>query len=69
MNLANQISLFRLLLVPGVVASLVYYDESRDWLRFVTLGIFLVGVASDALDGWLARSQNQQTELGTLLDP
>ncbi|MBI2173611.1 MAG: CDP-alcohol phosphatidyltransferase family protein, partial [Candidatus Omnitrophica bacterium] len=33
------------------------------------LGIFLVGVASDALDGWLARSQNQQTELGTLLDP
>ena len=69
MSLANKVSIFRILLVPGIIASLVYYHPNRDVLRFVALGLFLVGIASDAVDGWLARSQNQQTELGTLLDP
>ena len=69
MNLANKISIFRILLAPGIVASLVYYHPERDWLRFVALGLFVIGVASDAIDGFLARLQHQQTELGTLLDP
>lgn len=69
MSLPNQISIGRLLLVPAIVASLVYYHPDRDWLRFVALGLFLLGVVSDALDGFLARLQRQQTELGTLLDP
>jgi CDP-diacylglycerol--glycerol-3-phosphate 3-phosphatidyltransferase len=68
-SLANKISIFRLLLVPGVVASLVYYHPERDWLRFLALGLFVIGIASDAVDGFLARRQNQQTELGALLDP
>jgi CDP-diacylglycerol--glycerol-3-phosphate 3-phosphatidyltransferase len=66
---ANQISVCRLLLAPGVVASLLYYHPEREWLRFVALGLFVLGIASDALDGLLARSQHQETELGTLLDP
>ena len=69
MSLANKISIFRILLVPGIIASLVYYHPQRDFLRFVALGLFLVGVVSDAADGLIARLQNQQTELGTLLDP
>ena len=69
MSLANKISILRILLVPAVVGSLVYYHPSRDGLRFVTLGLFLVGMATDALDGLIARTQNQQSELGTLLDP
>ena len=69
MSLANKISVGRILLVPGIVASLVYYHPSRDWLRFVTLGLFVIGMASDAIDGFLARRHNQPTELGTLLDP
>lgn len=69
MSLANKVSIFRILLVPAVVASLLYYHPQRDWLRFVALGFFVLGVASDAFDGLLARWQNQQTELGTLLDP
>ena len=69
MNLANKISIFRILLVPGLIASLVYYHPERDGLRFLALGLFLIGVVSDALDGWLARLRHQQTELGTLLDP
>ncbi|MBI2495707.1 MAG: CDP-alcohol phosphatidyltransferase family protein [Candidatus Omnitrophica bacterium] len=69
MSLANKVSVFRILLVPAIVASLLYYHPHRDWLRFVALGLFVLGIASDAIDGFLARWQNQQTELGTLLDP
>ena len=69
MSLANKISIFRILLVPGIIASLVYYHPDRDGLRFLALGLFVVGMASDAIDGYLARRHNQQTELGTLLDP
>ena len=56
-------------MVPVIVASLVYYRPDRDILRIVALVLFVLGVASDALDGFLARLQNQQTELGALLDP
>ena len=69
LSLPNKISIFRILLVPGIVASLVYYHPDRDYLRFVALGLFLLGVVSDAADGFLARLHNQRTELGTLLDP
>jgi len=69
MSLANKISILRILLVPGLVASLVYYDPSRDGLRYLSLGLFLVGVVSDAIDGFIARSKQQQSQLGTLLDP
>ncbi len=68
-GLPNTISIGRILLAPAIVASLLYYHPERDWLRFLALGLFLVGVVSDAIDGFLARRHNQQTELGTLLDP
>ena len=69
MSLANKISIFRILLVPVIIACLVYYHPSRDGLRFLALGLFLAGILSDAVDGFLARLLHQQTELGTLLDP
>ena len=69
MSLANKISILRILLAPAIVASLVYYHPERDWLRFVTLGLFVVGMVSDAIDGLIARTQGQQSQLGTLLDP
>ncbi len=69
MSLANKISIFRILLAPAIVAALVYYHPERDGLRLVALSLFLVGIVSDAADGFLARRHNQQTELGALLDP
>jgi CDP-diacylglycerol--glycerol-3-phosphate 3-phosphatidyltransferase len=69
MGLANKISIFRILLAPAIIASIVYYHPSRDGVRFLTLALFLIGMVSDAVDGFIARSQRQQTELGTLLDP
>lgn len=69
MSLPNKLSLLRILLAPIIVACLVYYHPNRDWLRMLALGLFALGVVTDALDGLIARLHNQRTELGTLLDP
>ena len=69
MSLANKISLFRILLAPCLIASLVYYDPTRSELPYLSFGLFLLGIVSDALDGFVARSKSQQSQLGTLLDP
>jgi CDP-diacylglycerol--glycerol-3-phosphate 3-phosphatidyltransferase len=68
-NSANRISIFRILLVPFFVASLLYYNPDREALRFVALGIFLLGTLSDGVDGYIARMRQQKTRLGTFLDP
>ncbi len=39
------------------------------WREIVAVGIFLLGAATDWLDGYLARSRGQVTTLGKLLDP
>lgn len=69
MNLANKISIARILLIPFFVAAVIYYSPERDFLRFVALGIFMLGVVSDALDGYIARTRNQKTALGSYIDP
>ncbi|MDD4941507.1 MAG: CDP-alcohol phosphatidyltransferase family protein [Candidatus Omnitrophica bacterium] len=72
MNFANKISTFRIVSVPFFVACLVYYSQdpaSREYLRFVALGIFGLGVISDAVDGYIARRAKQQSKAGLILDP
>ncbi len=63
MNLANKISIARIILVPFFVAAILYS-------RFtVALAIFAACMMSDALDGYIARATDQKTRLGALLDP
>jgi len=69
MNLANKISIFRILLIPFFIACILYYGEGREYLRFVALGIFMLATLTDAIDGGIARLKNQVTELGRILDP
>lgn len=69
MNIANKVSLFRILSVPFFVASIIYYSPERDYLRFVALGIFTLGAISDAVDGYVARKAKQQSTAGLILDP
>ncbi len=69
MNIANKVSLFRILSVPFFIASLIYYSPERDYLRFVALVIFTLGVISDAVDGYVARKAKQQSKAGLILDP
>jgi cardiolipin synthase len=69
MNFANKISIFRILTVPFFIATLIYYTPARDYLRFVALGIFVLAVVSDALDGYIARKAGQFSKAGMILDP
>ena len=69
MNFANKISTFRILCVPFFIATLVYYNTQRDYLRFVALAIFILAVISDAVDGYIARKSKQQSQAGLILDP
>jgi cardiolipin synthase len=69
MNFANKISTFRILSVPFFIASLIYYSGDKEYLRFVALGIFISGVMSDAVDGYIARKSQQHSKAGLVLDP
>lgn len=63
MNLPNLITFGRLLTVPITVYLLM---QSAYLAAFI---LFLLAGASDALDGYLAKRNNQTTELGAILDP
>lgn len=69
MNLANKISIARVLLIPFFIASVIYYAPERQGLRFIALFIFSLAVLTDAIDGYIARMKSQKTRLGTFLDP
>ncbi len=63
LTLANKITVTRVLLVPVFVICLIY---SRPGLA---LAIFILVCSADAVDGYLARSRDEKTELGAMLDP
>lgn len=69
MNLANHLSLLRILLVPLFVAALIYYSPGTPYFYPIAVGIFLFACLTDAVDGYIARRFNQRTVLGSYIDP
>lgn len=75
MTLANRITLLRLFCVPVFVLLLIYYEKSvtaghrNEVFRIAASIVFILTFLSDALDGYIARSRNQVSRLGTILDP
>lgn len=69
MNIANWISVFRIILIPFFVSTIVYYSPQKDYLRYISLLIFSAAVISDGVDGYIARTRKMQTRLGSFLDP
>src|SRR3989304_6796381 len=63
MNLANSLTILRILMAPVISILLVY----RYWR--LGLAIFVLAGITDALDGFIARSRAQGTDLGMILDP
>jgi cardiolipin synthase (CMP-forming) len=63
LTIANLLTVLRLILIPVFVTAL-YYQQFR-W----ALTVFLVAAVTDGLDGLVARSFNQKTQLGEILDP
>ena len=68
-NVANALTLLRLLLVP-VFAVALFQDGGRNtgW-RVVACVIFAVASVTDRIDGDLARRRGVVTEVGKLADP
>ena len=60
---ANQLTILRMLLIPAFVILLTYGYRGWALVTFFTAGV------TDMLDGLIARSTGQQTELGAWLDP
>ncbi|MFH1782355.1 MAG: CDP-alcohol phosphatidyltransferase family protein [Candidatus Omnitrophota bacterium] len=69
MNLANKITILRILLTPFFLACIIYYGDGKEYLRLVAFTIFAIASLTDAIDGGIARSRDQITELGVILDP
>lgn len=75
MTVPNIISIFRLLLIPAFVMTVLYYiagvkeGEPEDMLRWWAAAIFILAAVSDGVDGYIARRFNQRSELGGVLDP
>src|SRR5437867_11061409 len=62
-TLANQLTLFRLLLVPLILIAMLYGRHG------LALGLFLLAAVTDGIDGVVARRFDQKTALGAYLDP
>jgi len=63
MNLANKITISRVILTPLFITAIVYARMD------IALIFFILAVLSDGLDGFIARTRNQKTIAGTILDP
>ena len=65
-NVANALTIVRLVLVPVFIACLL--AGGTAW-RLAALAIFCVASATDVLDGRLARSRGLVTDFGKIADP
>jgi len=63
MNLPNQLTMLRILLIPVFVVVLM----TGHW--YASGIIFIVASATDALDGHIARKNNLITNFGKIMDP
>ena len=68
-NIANIITVVRILLAPVFVALLFADDHEFGPLRYFAAALFVVTIVTDSLDGYLARGRNLITDLGIILDP
>lgn len=77
MNLANRITIARVVLIPVFLVVLLgrfpdtihapaWWLVAQPWLAAL---IFVALAASDAVDGYIARSRNQVTTFGKFIDP
>lgn len=69
MNLPNKITLARVLMIPLFLVALLGGFFEPQTARYIAAGIFIIASATDALDGYIARSRNLITNLGKFMDP
>lgn len=73
MNLANKLTIFRIVLVPIMVC--IPFLRIKEEIFGIPLTylivdfIFIIASITDKLDGYIARSRNEITTFGKFLDP
>lgn len=73
MNLANKLTIFRIILVP-IMVIIPYLNLQGSFIgipyEFLVINfIFIIASITDKLDGYIARSKNQITTFGKFADP
>lgn len=68
-NLANIITVIRILIAPIVLWLMVLDAGELGLWRFVAAGLFILAISTDGIDGAIARRRNLITNSGILLDP
>ena len=66
MNLANKLTLLRVIMIPAFLAVLYLGFPGST---YVALGIFVIASLTDLADGYIARSRNLVTDFGKFMDP
>ena len=73
MNLANKLTIFRIILVPIMMIIPLFNIQGDVFgisLTYIIMDIiFIIASITDKLDGYIARSRNQITTFGKFLDP
>ncbi len=75
LNIPNILALFRIALAPLMLWILIQrdnplFDSWHDsWFDYFAGLIFVIASITDFFDGYLARTWNQMTKLGSILDP
>lgn len=65
-NLPNQLTILRMLLVVPFLMFFLADDYRLQWLGLI---VFTVSAITDLLDGKIARSRNMVTNFGKIMDP
>lgn len=66
MNLANKLTILRVILVPIFIA---FMTIDALWAKIAGLLIFIIASLTDMLDGQIARKRNMITTFGKFADP
>lgn len=67
MNIPNQLSLLRILLIP--VFAVLYLCGGKQPYYLLSAVVLLLSGLTDVLDGYIARRFHMTSELGKILDP
>ncbi len=68
LNLANSITIARILLIP-VFLVVLFSGIPQPYGNVAAASVFVLAAATDKLDGYVARRNKQITTLGQFLDP
>jgi len=73
-NIPTWITFFRIALLPLILffyvgaTELIQSEFMHYWGRFIAVILFMLAVASDWLDGYVARKRNEVTDFGKVID-